>query len=91
MPPYHHQDQNHPASQMEEYVSSGQPDSGDAVVEHSDSQPTASLSLPSVSARFGRSTSSADASYYGGYRTKREMIELEKRKQIGEGDGPLDR
>jgi len=50
---------------------------------HSGGNVTApSLSLPSVSAGgLERSASSADASYYGGYRTKREMIELERRNK----------
>ena len=64
---------------MNEYPAPGHRDSEDDVVEDSvGNLPTASLSLPSLSAGHGRNVSSADASYYGGYRTMREMVELEK-------------
>lgn len=74
MPIYHHQ------GQVAEYLTSGGPEARDTGGTSGGNMPTSSLSLPSASGR-GFSTSSADASYYGGYRTKREIIELEKRHQ----------
>lgn len=71
-----------PPRYQTEYATPVHRDSGDAVIEDSvGNLPTASLSLPSASAGHGRNVSSADASYYGGYRTKREMVELEKRQR----------
>ena len=80
LPPQDHQGQEQQIPSVGgEYLTSDRPESGD--VEYSrENIPTSSLSLPVALA--GRSASSADASYYGGYRTKREMIELERRQQL---------
>jgi len=75
MPLGNHQERTPPIDE------SGRLESADITVENSGGTiPATSLSLPTAPAE---RTSSANVSYYGGYRTKREMIELERR-QLGE-------
>jgi len=76
MPPDNHQGLRHQTPPIDE---SDRLESTDVVENSSGNIPAASLSLPT--ALVERTTSSANVSYYGGYRTKKEMIELERRQQ----------